>query len=138
MAKIPVSKADLLAAVVIPDIRWFSFSIQKVDVEKSSKGDSFNIIVYGDIIEDEKYEGKQIRTYFNTKAPGRLVPLHSAVTGLKMDEPGDIDTDEFVGKKFDGKVGTRTMEGGGLINEIQEFLPYGEGVKSGDMPAWMK
>lgn len=133
MPVINVTKGDILASSTIQEVGYYSMVVSKIDLETSKNGDSTNIIVNCEVIDDPKWEGKQIRTYFNSKGIGNILPLYAATTGVKLDGAGALNTDDMVGKKFDGKIGTRPYEGR-LVNEIQDYLPYGAGKSAGASP----
>jgi hypothetical protein len=122
---------------------WQSFEVIEIgEPKKSSSGNSFNLWSSFRIIDDEKYEGKELEIAFNTsekmKAPSTmgtmyLMPKHyllhlaAATACIELDEvPEDLDTDSLKGLKFDGKV-EKIISDGVAMNTISQFLPYGAG-----------
>lgn len=140
MAIIKITQGDKLKAQVMP-AGWQSFEIVKIgEPQKSGTGKSFNMHSAFKVIDDEKYEGKELKITFNTNMDQPsvmgtmyLMPhfyighIAAATAGIDLSElPEDVDTDGLAGQKFDGKV-EKIVEGGVVMNTISQFLPYGAG-----------
>lgn len=118
MPIIKVTKADLMKTVNL-EPGWYGAQIVKVHpLEKATKGNSINHKF------DAEVEGtnKVITITFNSQLIGKIAPLWKAITGKEVSE--EFDTDELMGKKFDGKVGQR-MYNDVMYDDFQAFLPYG-------------
>lgn len=126
MAIVTFTKGDLMATTTV-DPGWYSFIIDKVDGPKASKnGDSINFEVTFRLIDNQKYEGKEIRQTYNSKLIGKFSPVFTAALGIPV-EPGQMNTDDLVGKKLDGKVENELYEGQLLSKIPNQFLPYKQG-----------
>lgn len=127
MPVITFNVADILRSKNL-EKGWYSYRISKVDSAPSAKKDSINYGVYFTLIDKgPDYDGKEIKTIFNTKAISRLIPLFAAVKGIKAEdikpESFDLDTDALVGATIDGMTDIDNYEGN-LRNVIEIFAPY--------------
>lgn len=119
MPIIPITQADLMKTQNL-DPGWYGAKIVKVhSTEKAKSGTSFNYPIDAEV----EGTGKVITMTFNSILIGKLNPLWKACTGTEL-TPSNTDTDQLLGKKFDGKVGPRLYEGN-MYDEFQAFLPYG-------------
>lgn len=119
MPIIKVTKADLMKTVNL-ETGWYGSTITKVyPIETAASGKSYNHKFDAEV----EGTGKVITMTFNSLLIGKMAPLYKSCTGKEIPE-GEFDTDELLGKKFDGKVGQRLYEGN-MFDEFQAFLPYG-------------
>lgn len=126
MPLIQVTQADIAKLMNIQP-GWYSSKIVKVHPLKESKaGGSINGVIDFEL---EHESGKIIPVTFNSQLIGKIVPLWEAVFQTKF-TAGALNTDDFLGKKVDVKVGQRNYEGQ-LIDEIQQYAPYGAGKAMG-------
>ncbi len=140
MAILKFTQKDKMASAIIP-AGYFSFKVVELaEPRKSSSGKSFNIFARFVVIEDEKYEGKELTITFNTgmNNPSIMGTMHlmphtyiqqlAAATAECdiLEVPDDLDTDSLKDLKFDGKV-ERVINDGVVLNTISAFLPYGSG-----------
>ncbi len=134
---------EKLASVILP-AGYYSFVVTNIGEPKASGSKkSFNMRGQFTIIEDEKYEDKEMEIVFNTsenmRAPSVLGSLYmmpkayimhlaAAVLECPIDEVQEenFDTDSLKGLKFDGKV-EKIINDGDVLNTHSAFLPYGTG-----------
>ncbi len=137
------SPKEKLAGAILP-AGYYSFVITNIGEPKASGSKkSFNMRGQFTVIEDEKYEEKEMEIIFNTseqmRAPSVLGSMYlmpksyimflaAAALECSVDEipEKDFDTDSIKGLKFDGKV-EKIISDGIPINTISSFLPYGSG-----------
>jgi hypothetical protein len=142
MSVIKFTKKDKLASAIMP-AGYFSFEITEIgEPQRSGSGKSFNLHSRFTVIDDVKFEGKELRIAFNTSekmaAPSimgtmYLMPhtylqqLYAATANTDILEvPDDIDLESLKGGKFDGKV-EKLIHDGIVMNTISAFLPYETG-----------
>lgn len=121
--------ADILKSKVMEE-EWCHFIISHVsEPVKSKSSDSYNYNVTFTLCEyhNPDLNGKEIVRSFSAKAIGMMLPLIAAVRGVKVADipPADfqLDTDELVGKKIDGKIKVDVYEGN-PNNKLEEYAPY--------------
>jgi hypothetical protein len=128
MPIIKFTKADVLRSRPLEGDKWYSWEISRVEGPKTNaKGDGFNFIITLSLIDAGELDGKEVMRTFSNKAIGMMLPLVAAVRGVPQDEidPEDfnLDTDELVHQKIDGKYKIDTYEGQ-LVGKVEEYLPY--------------
>ena len=129
MAVIKFSKADVLRSKNLEADTWYSWEITKIEGPTvSAKGDSYNYKFTLSLIDQsEDLNGKEINRTYNSKAISMMIPIYAAANGKKLDEIDpeafDVDTDELVGKKVDGKYKLEPYEGN-LVGKVEDYLPY--------------
>jgi hypothetical protein len=120
-------KADVLRARNLETDTWYSWEITKVDGPKTNaKGDGFNFTVTFSLIDKgTELDGKEIQRVFSNKAMGMMIPLVAAVRGVAEVAPEgfQLDTDEIINKKVDGKHTLETYEGQ-LVGKLETYAPY--------------
>lgn len=140
MSVIKFTKKDKLASAIMP-AGYFSFEVAEIgEPTRSGSGKSFNFHSRFTVIDDAKYEGKELKIAFNTKMEQPsimgtmfLMPhtylqqLFAAMTNCDVLEvPDDMDLETLKGGKFDGKV-EKLIHDGIVMNTISAFLPYETG-----------
>lgn len=140
MAVLKFDRKAKLAATVMPG-GYYSLQIVEIgEPTKSGSGKSFNMHSKFTVIDDEKYEGKELKIAFNTNMdqpsvmgsmylmPHTFLPhLAAACMNISVDDvPEEFDTAQLKGMKFDGKV-EKIISEGIVMNTISGFLPYGIG-----------
>ena len=129
MPIIKFSKADVLRARPLEGGNWYSWLISKVEGPKTNaRGDGFNFEVTFSLIDSgPDLDGKEVMRVFSNKAIGMMLPLVAASRGTNEGQidPNafDLDTEELVNKKIDGKYTLDTYEGR-LVGKLEEYLPY--------------
>jgi hypothetical protein len=125
-----VSKADILkTANVTPG--WYQCQVIKVHPpKKAAESDTINYVFDCVILPGQEKEGKEIPARFNSALIGKIAPFWFACTGKQISSEDGIDTDELMGKKFDGHVTPNNYQGN-LYDNFDNFVPLGA---SSDMP----
>ncbi len=145
MAILSFNKADRMSATIMPS-GFYSFEVIEVgEPKKSGSGKSMNMHSVFHVIDDENYEGKELKIAFNTKMDrpsiiGSMVLLpHTWIMQLAaatanceiLDIPDDLDTESMKGGKFDAKV-EKVIIDGVVLNTISGFFPLGAGKHKGE------
>jgi len=139
MAVVKFSQKDILMSKQL-DPNFYTFVVTKADpVRASTSGKSINFDITMELAKGP-FTGKEHVITFNTgmnsgsilnsrqyEPHTRLMDLDSALNSKpKASEPYDVDTDTFVGKKFDGKVAYDIVDGNPQM-KITVFVPEGKG-----------
>lgn len=130
MPVIRVTEADLAKTQNLA-ASWYEIQCTKVlPPATSGKGDSVNFVLEFAVIGGVTnggipVPGKVIPFTLNTKLMGKVEPIWLSCLGKKVVPGADMDLDELLNKKCDGKVGQREWNGQ-LMDEIQAFLPLGK------------
>jgi hypothetical protein len=124
MAIIKITKADILKTKnVTPN--WYSCQVVKVhQPTKAKDSDTINYVFDCVILPGQEGEGKEIPARFNSALIGKMVPFYSACIGKQISVEDGIDTDAFMGKKFDGHVTPNNYQGQ-LYDNFDNFVPFG-------------
>lgn len=129
MPIIQFTKADVLRSSLLDNEKWYSWQVVKVEGPKeNSKKDGFNFEVTCSLIDQgPDLDGKEIKKVYSNKAISMMIPLVAACQGKTLadfnKDAFQLDTDDIMNCKFDGKSIVSTYEGQ-LKNEIAEFMPY--------------
>jgi hypothetical protein len=129
MAVIKFTKADVLRSRNLEGEKWYSWTIARVEGPKVSKGgDSYNYTISLSLIDESpELDGKEVQRVYNSKAISMMIPLVAATQGKRLEDIDpdafDIDTDQLVGAKVDGKYKLEPYEGQ-LVGKVEEYLPY--------------
>ncbi len=131
--EIVITKGDLLGGQVVPK-GWYAATCTKFLKETASAGDSINFIPTF-VLKDTPFDGKVMKMYFNTKAPGNLVTLLKAtnveiVPGVKFDD--EITRGKMEGFDFWVNVIEDTYNGK-LNNKIVDILPIDQNPFNGGL-----
>jgi hypothetical protein len=124
MAIIKITKADILkTANVTPG--WYGCQVIKVhSPAKAKDSDTINYVFDCVILPGQEKEGKEIPARFNSALIGKMAPFYYACTGKQIDPEQGVDTDEVMGKKFDGHITPNNYQGN-LYDNFDNFVPYG-------------
>ena len=140
MAILKFTDKDKMASKIMPD-GWYSFEVVEVgEPKKSGSGKSFNIFSSFRVIDEPKYDNKELKITFNTGMDNTsvlgsmylmphtyLIHLAAATANCEIEDvPDDLDTESLKGLKFDGHV-LKGIYDGIVMNTISGFLPYGTG-----------
>ncbi len=144
MAILNFTKADRMAASVMP-AGFYSFIVMEIgEPKKSGSGKSMNMHSVFHVIDDEEFEGKEQKVTFNTgmdrpSVMGSMVliphtwlmALAAATANCDIKEvPEALDTESLKGLKFDAKV-EKVIVDGVVLNTISGFFPFGVGKQKG-------
>jgi hypothetical protein len=141
MAIIQFNKADILKSKNF-EPTFYTFRVAKAPSagRASSSQKTLNFDFDFVVTTPGPFHGKEHRVVFNTGMEQgsvlgnlqyepftRLMDLEAAVTGKpKRTDPGELDTDVFVGKEFDGKIAIDVVDGN-PVPKITVFVPKGKG-----------
>lgn len=129
MPIINFTPADVLRNRNLENEKWYSWVIKEIKAPTPSKDkQSVNTALVLSLIDsDSDLDGKEIIRMYNSKAPSMWLSIVAAARGIPMSElPKEgfqVDTDELVGKKVDGKYVLETYEGQ-LQGRVETYLPY--------------
>lgn len=130
MPVISVQTADILKSKNL-ESAWYSWQVTAIQgPTTNAKGDGVNYVVVINLIDHSpEMDGKEIKKTFSSKAIGMIIPLYAACKGIPLQtvlddpKPFQLDTDDLLNKKVDGKAVVETYEGR-LINKVDEFAIY--------------
>lgn len=130
MPVIAVATADILKSKNL-ELGWYSWIVTAVNGPKTNaKGDGVNYEVVINLIDwTPEMDGKEIKKTFSSKAIGMILPLYAACKGIPLQQllddpkPFQLDTDDLMNKKVDGKAIVENYEGR-FINKVDEFAIY--------------
>lgn len=140
MAILNFDDKDKLVTQKMPD-GYYSLEVVEIkDPVKSGSGKSFNFHSTFRVINDEKWDGKELELFFNTKTKNAsvmgtlqilphtmILELVAATAGCTLEEvPNDLDTESLKGLKFDAHI-LKVISEGVVLNTIASFLPFGTG-----------
>lgn len=141
MAIIKFNQADILKSKNFEPI-FYTFRIAKSPAagRASASQKTLNYDFEFIVTTPGAFHGKEHRVVFNTGMEQgsvlnnlqyepftRLMDLEAAITGKpKRSDPGELDTDIFMGKEFDGKIAIDVVDGNPLP-KITVFVPKGKG-----------
>jgi hypothetical protein len=118
---------DILRSKLL-EAQWYKWQITAVaGPTPNAKKDGVNFTVTFTLIDTGELDGKEITRTFSNKAIAMMIPLVAAARGIKVEsipkENFQLDTDELVGKKIDGKISMDTYEGQ-IKNVLEDYMPY--------------
>jgi len=120
MAILKISKQDVLRQQTL-EPNWYPATCTKIEMKVSKDKNSINAETTFTL----DCDGRDVKTYFNSKAMGMAIPFIEAVTGQKLDaEDIEFDTDKLIGKIVQVKLVHDQFEGR-LVNKIEDYLPIG-------------
>jgi hypothetical protein len=124
MAIIKITKADILKTKnVTPG--WYQCQVIKVHPpNKAKESTTINYVFDCVILSGQEGADKEIPARFNSALIGKMAPFYFACTGKQIDPEEGIDTDDLMGKKFDGKIVPQQYQGQ-LYDNFDNFVPFG-------------
>ena len=124
MAIIKITVADILKTKnVTPG--WYQCQVVKVHPpSKDAKEKGINYVFDCVILSNQEGAGKEIPARFHSSLIGKMAPFWFACTGKQIDPEEGVDTDECMGKKFDGKISPNNYQGQ-LYDNFENFVPFG-------------
>lgn len=141
MAIVKFTPGDILKSKNFEPI-FYTFRVAKQPVagRASASQKSLNFDFDFVVTTPGPFHGKEHRIIFNTAMDmgsvlgnvqyepfTRLMDLEAACTGKpKRDNPGELDTEIFAGKEFDGKIAIDVVDGN-PVPKITVFVPKGKG-----------
>jgi len=102
---------------------WYETVIKEAVDEIASDGQSMNTVVDFQIVggNEGKFNGMNLRTWFNEKAPGISIPFFAAL-GFQVKEGATVETTACKGKKLLVYVANE-MYKGKMQNRVSDYRP---------------
>lgn len=140
MAIVKFTQSDILASKNFDPI-FYTFRVKAAPAARTSTSQkTLNYDLELTVSSPGPYHGKDHRIVFNTgmnqgsvlgnvqyESFTRLMDVEAAITGKpKRSDPGDLDTETFVGKEFDGKIAIDVVDGN-PVPKITVFVSKGKG-----------
>lgn len=140
MSIVKFTQSDILASKNF-EPTFYTFRVKAAPPARSSTSQkTLNFDLELVVSTPGPYHGKEHKIVFNTgmnqgsvlgnlqyEPVTRLMDVEAAITGKpKRSEPGDLDTETFVGKEFDGKIAIDVVDGN-PVPKITVFVPKGKG-----------
>lgn len=140
MAIVKFTQGDILASKNF-EPTFYTFRVKAAPPARTSTSQkTLNYDLELTVSSSGPFHGKDHRIVFNTgmnqgsvlgnvqyESFTRLMDVEAAITGKpKRNDPGDLDTETFVGKEFDGKIAIDVVDGN-PVPKITVFVPKGKG-----------
>ncbi len=140
MSIVKFTQSDILASKNF-DPQFYTFRVKAAPNPRTSTSQkTLNFDLELVVTTPGPFEGKEHKIVFNTgmnagsilgtlqyEPVTRLMDVEAAITGKpKRTEPGDLDTETFVGQEFDGKIAIDIVDGN-PVPKITVFVPKGKG-----------
>lgn len=140
MSIVKFTQSDILASKNF-EPTFYTFRVKAAPAARASTSQkSLNFDLELVVTTPGPFLGKEHNIIFNTgmnqgsilgnrqyEPVTRLMDVEAAITGKpKRSDPGELDTETFVGKEFDGKIAIDVVDGN-PVPKITVFVPKGKG-----------